>query len=133
MSVVSVEPVPVKTLEGLYQLYVPPLGAPDAVNVSAPGPNRVFPTTVGTVDGFWLNLIITLSDVGKQGLLFIVHLNVYIDPATPLKLEIELDGLVIMPPTADPGTMLHVPVPAVGMGALPAKLMLVNPHVVAPV
>ena len=47
----------------------------------------------------------------------------------PLKAEVELDAVVIVPPT--PLTILHAPVPIVG--EFPARVTLVNPQVDAPV
>ena len=50
-------------------------------------------------------------------------------PATPLKVDVGLEGVVIAPPV--PLTILQVPVPAIGV--LPASVTVVNPQVDAPV
>ena len=47
----------------------------------------------------------------------------------PVNVEVGLDGVVTVPPI--PETMLHAPVPAVGV--FPAKVTLVKAHVAAPV
>ncbi len=62
-----------------------------------------------------------------HGLLLIVQRNVYEEPAVPLNVEVGLDGVVIVPPV--PETILHAPVPTVGV--FPAKVTLVKPHVAA--
>jgi hypothetical protein len=54
-----------------------------------------------------------------------VHLNVYVAPAVPVKVDVGLDVVVIVPPV--PLTMLQVPVPTVGV--LPANVTVVNPQV----
>ena len=63
-----------------------------------------------------------------QGLLEIVHRNVYDVPPVPLKVEVGLVGVVTVPPV--PEMMLQAPVPA--EGALPARVTVVSPHVAAP-
>ena len=50
-----------------------------------------------------------------QGELLIVQRKVYLLPATPVKAEVGLDGVVTVPPAPD--TMLHEPVPTVGVFA----------------
>ena len=54
-----------------------------------------------------------------------VHLNVYEAPAVPVKVDVGLDDVVIVPPV--PLTMLQAPVPL--DGALPANVTVVNPQV----
>ena len=51
------------------------------------------------------------------------------EPAVPLKVDVELVGAVITPPV--PLTMLQAPVPTEGV--LPARVTEVNPQVEAPV
>ena len=63
-----------------------------------------------------------------HGLLEIVHLNVYVVPAVPVKGDVALVGAVTVPPV--PEMMLQAPVPA--EGALPARVTVVSPHVAAP-
>ena len=58
-----------------------------------------------------------------------VHLNVYADPAAPLKIETALEVLPNVPPV--PVMILQLPVPTVGV--FPASVTDVNPHVVKPV
>jgi hypothetical protein len=76
-----------------------------------------------------LNLITTSSVDAVHGLFDIVHLNVYVAPAVPVKVDVGLDGVVIVPPV--PLTMLQAPVPF--DGALPANVTVVNPQVDEPV
>ena len=64
-----------------------------------------------------------------QGLLETVHLNVYVVPAVPVKVDVALVGVATVPPVPD--TMLQAPVPI--EGALPASVTDVDPHVAAPV
>ena len=64
-----------------------------------------------------------------QGLLEIVHLNVYVAPAVPLKVEVGLEGVLIVPPAPD--IMLHAPVPTEGV--LAASVTDVKPQVAGPV
>ena len=79
--------------------------------------------------GFRLNVITTSSVDAVHGLFDIVQLKVYVEPAVPIKVEVGLDAVVIVPPV--PLTMLHAPVPTVGV--LPARVTVVNPQVAAPV
>jgi hypothetical protein len=79
-------------------------------------------------EGNWLN-VITTSSVDVHEPFVMVQRKVYVFPATPEKLEIGLDAVVIEPPV--PLTMLHDPVPT--LGVLPANGIEVNPQVVAPV
>jgi hypothetical protein len=81
------------------------------------------------VVGALLNVITTSSVDAVQGLFDIVHLRVYVVPAVPLNVEVALVGVVIVPPAPD--TMLHAPVPKVGV--LAASVTLVKPQVAAPV
>jgi hypothetical protein len=80
------------------------------------------------VVGLRLNVITTSSEEEAQGELVIVHLSVYVLPATPLNAEVALEGVVIVPPVPD--TIDHAPVPTVA--ALPANVTEVKPHVVLP-
>jgi hypothetical protein len=64
-----------------------------------------------------------------QGELLMVQRNTYVVPAVPINVLVGLDGSVMDPP--DPLTMLHEPVPAVGV--LPASVVLVTPHMADPV
>ena len=66
-----------------------------------------------------------------HGLLEIVHLKVYADPATPVKVEVGLAALLNDVPVTLPITMLHAPVPIVAVFA--ASVTVVNPHVAEPV
>ena len=50
-------------------------------------------------------------------------------PAVPVNAEVGLDAVVIDPP--EPEIILHAPVPIVGV--LPASVVEVNPHMLAPV
>lgn len=82
-------------------------------------------TGVGRV----LNVILTSSVEGVHDALVIVHLNVYVDPATPVKVLVGLVGVVTVPPI--PEVIVQAPVPTAG--AFAAKVTVVNPHVAAPV
>ena len=74
--------------------------------------------------------VITTSSVdAEHGLFDIVHLKVYVEPAIPVKVDVALDDVVIVPPV--PLTMLQAPVPTDGV--LPAKVTEVNPQVADPV
>jgi len=81
------------------------------------------------VVGFRWNVIVTSSDDAVHGELLIVHLSTYVVPAVPLKVLVALVGVVMLPPVPD--TMLQAPVPIVGV--LPASVVLVSPHIGAPV
>ena len=81
------------------------------------------------VVGFRLNVITTSSVDAVHGLFEIVHLNVYVESAVPLKVDVALEEVVIVPPV--PLTMLQAPVPTEAV--LPPRVTLVNPQVVAPV
>ena len=76
------------------------------------------------VVGFWLKVITTSSVLGVQGALLIVHRNVYVLPAVPLNVLVALAVFPKLPPV--PLTMLHNPVPTVGV--LPASVVLVTPQ-----
>jgi hypothetical protein len=117
--------VELKPVDGLHEYVV----APDAVNVVELPAQIVALPTVNVTVGIVLNVITTSSVDGVQGLFEIVHLNVYVEPAKPLKVEVALDGVVIVPPV--PLTMLQAPVPTEGV--LPARVTVVNPHVDEPV
>ena len=79
--------------------------------------------------GFLLNVILTSSFEGAHGALDIVHRKTYAVPAVPVKVEVGLVGVVIVPPVPD--TIVHNPVPTTGV--LAARVTDVNPHVAAPV
>jgi hypothetical protein len=76
-----------------------------------------------------LNDILTSSVDGAHEPLLIVHLKIYVTPAVPVKVLVELVGAVIVPPV--PPTILQDPVPTVGV--LAARVAVVNPHIAAPV
>ena len=76
-----------------------------------------------------MKVIVTSSLEAEQGELIIVHLKTYVLPAVPVKVEVAELGVVILPPV--PETILHVPVPTVGVFA--ARVVLVSPHKVAPI
>lgn len=65
--------------------------------------------------GFAVNVMTTSSVEALQGELLIVQRNVYVVPATPVKVEVGLDGVVTVPPA--PLTMLQAPVPTVAVFA----------------
>ena len=71
-----------------------------------------------------MNVITTSSVLAVHGALLIVHLNVYVLPAVPVNVLVGLLAVVMLPPV--PETILHAPVPTVGV--LPAKVVLVTPH-----
>ena len=71
-----------------------------------------------------MNVITTSSVLGVQGALLIVHRRVYVVPAVPLKVLVALAVLPKLPPV--PLTMLHAPVPTVGVFA--ANVVLVTPQ-----
>ena len=76
-----------------------------------------------------MKVIVTSSLDGVHGALLIVHLKVYVVPATPEKVEVGLEGVVILPPA--PETIVHNPDPTAG--ALPASVTDINPQVDDPV
>ncbi len=53
----------------------------------------------------------------------------YVDPSIPVKVDVALEGVVILP--LEPDIILHAPVPIDGL--FPAKVTLVNPQVDNPV
>ena len=57
----------------------------------------------------------TSSVEAVQGELLIVQRSVYVVPATPVNVEVGLEGVVTEPPV--PLTMLHAPVPTAGVFA----------------
>jgi hypothetical protein len=77
------------------------------------------------VVGLRLNVTTTSSVDAVHVEFVIVHLNVYDVPAVPLNVDEGLDAVAMVPP--DPLTILHAPVPTVGVFA--AKVTDVNPHV----
>ena len=81
------------------------------------------------IAGKVLKVITTSSVDAEHGELLIVHLKVYVFPATPLKVEVGLDGLVTLPP--DPLIIPQFPVPTIG--AFAARVTVVNPQVEVPV
>ncbi len=74
-------------------------------------------------------MIITSSLEKVHGPLDTVHLKSYVFPLIPLKVEVGLEAFVKEPPV--PETILHKPVPTVGV--LPANVTEVNPQVEASV
>mgnify|MGYP001254194591 CR=1 FL=1 len=70
------------------------------------------PPTVAVV-GLARKVITTSSVEAVQGELLIVQRNVYVVPALPVKPDVGLLGVVTVPPA--PLTMLHAPVPVVGV------------------
>ena len=71
-----------------------------------------------------MKVIVTSSVLAVQGALLIVHRNVYVFPAVPLKVLVGLEAVPKLPPV--PLTMLHPPVPTVGV--LAANVVLVTPQ-----
>ena len=78
--------------------------------------------------GFLLNFTAISTVEAVQGLLLMVHLNVYVEPAVPLNVEVGLDALPKEPPV--PLMMLQDPVPTEGVFA--ASVTDVNPQVDEP-
>jgi hypothetical protein len=76
-----------------------------------------------------LKVILTSSVDGVQGALVIVHLNTYAIPAVPVNVLVELVGAVIFPPI--PLIIVHVPFPT--SGVLAVRVVIVIPHIPAPV
>ena len=74
-------------------------------------------------------MTVTSSEESVQGELLIVQRNTYVVPAVPVKVLTGLDGVATDPP--DPLTILQDPVPAAGV--LPVRVVLVSPHIAAPV
>ena len=74
-----------------------------------------------------MKVVMTLLVDAAQGLLEMVHLNVYVAPAVPLNVEVGLEGVLIVPP--DPEIMLQAPVPTEGV--LAASETDVKPQVAA--
>ena len=81
------------------------------------------------VVGFSLKRMFTSSNVVAQGGVATVHRKVYVVPAMPLKTEVGLAGVTMVPPT--PAMIVQFPVPE--PGALPARLRLVRPQVLGPI
>jgi hypothetical protein len=84
--------------------------------------------TVGA-EGVALKLIVTSSVEDVHGELDIVQRNTYVVPAVPEKVDVALALLPKLPPA--PFTILQLPVPI--LGALPASVVVVSPHISAPV
>jgi hypothetical protein len=125
-GVVTVPPEP----DTIDQVPAPTVGVLPA-NVTVVNPHVAAPVWSGpalAAVGLRLNVITTSSEEEAQGELVIVHLSVYVLPATPLNAEVALEGVVIVPPVPD--TIDHAPVPTVA--ALPANVTEVKPHVVLP-
>jgi hypothetical protein len=76
-----------------------------------------------------LNVILTSSVDAVHGALLIVQRNTYAVPAVPVNVLVGLDGVVTVPPR--PLTILHAPVPTAGVFA--ARVVVVKPHIAAPV
>jgi hypothetical protein len=76
-----------------------------------------------------LNVTLTSSVEEAHGALVIVQRNIYAVPAVPVKVLVGLAGVATVPPK--PLTILHDPVPT--PGALAANVVVVNPHIAAPV
>ena len=81
------------------------------------------------VVGFLLNVMLTLSLEGVHGEFDIVHLRTYAVPAVPVKVDVGLVGVAIVPPAPD--TMVHNPVPT--KGVLAASVTVVKPQLAASV
>jgi hypothetical protein len=81
------------------------------------------------VVGLEFNVITTSSVLAVHGELLVVQRSVYVDPATPLNVDVALDGVVTVPPVPD--CIVQAPDPTVG--AFPAKVTCVKPHVADPV
>jgi hypothetical protein len=81
------------------------------------------------VVGFLLNVIVTSSVEAEHGALDIVQRNTYVVPAVPENVEVALALFPKLPPV--PLTILQLPVPIVGV--LPASVVVVSPHIFAPV
>ena len=67
----------------------------------------------------------TSSVDAVHGELLMVQLSVYVFPAIPVKVEVGLVGVVIVPPVPD--TIVQSPVPIAGV--FPARVTTVSPHV----
>jgi hypothetical protein len=94
-------------------------------------PHIVEPTWSGpalAAVGLRWKVIVTSSVEAVHGELLIVQRNIYVVPAVPVKLLVGLVGVPMFPPV--PETMLHEPVPIDGV--LPARVVLVIPHMVEP-
>ena len=110
-------PVPtcVPFVAASHQVTVPPHAEVTEIVADPPG-HTVLPVVVGGV----ALVKITSSVDGVQGLFEIVHLNVTLCPAVnPVTVEVGEEGVVILAPLAAP-TILHAPVPFVGV--LPARV-----------
>ena len=122
-DVVIVPPVPLTMLQAPV-----PIDAALPASVTDVNPQvaeLVWSVPAFEVVGFWLNVITTSSVDAVHGLFDTVQRNVYVDPAVPLKVDVALEAVVIVPPV--PLTMLQAPVPI--DAALPASVTDVNPHV----
>jgi hypothetical protein len=73
-------------------------------------------------------MLISSAD-GVHGALLIVQRNTYAVPAVPVKVLVGLVGIATVPPI--PLTILHTPVPNAGVFA--ASVVVVKPHIAAPV
>jgi hypothetical protein len=76
-----------------------------------------------------LKEIFTSSLEAGQGALLIVQRNTYAVPAVPVNVLVGLVGAVMVPPV--PPMILHDPFPTTG--ALAASVVVVIPHIAAPV
>jgi hypothetical protein len=115
---------PVPTLDGAK------LHCPTPITGSVPFRFALVPQSVwfpaGTEGvGFWSNLICTSSMPGAQTPLVIVHLNIYVWPAVPVKVllydEVLLKAVNGSTSGLPPGAKPHEPVPT-AIGLLPASV-----------
>ena len=106
-GVVTVPPTPVTML----QAPVPTVGV-FAASV-AEVPQMLWSGPAFEVVGLARNIIMTSSVEATQGKFEMVHLNVYVLPATPVNPDVGLAGVVTVPPA--PVTMLQAPEPRVGV------------------
>ena len=68
--------------------------------------------------------MVTSSKDARQGLLLIVHLTMYVEPAVPLKPDVALKAFTNVPPA--PLTTFQLPVPIAGV--FPARVTDVKPQ-----
>lgn len=122
-GVAALEKVPVPPLTTL-QVPVPVTGVLPPNPVVVPFAQTVCAPPTVAVDGVWLMVIVTLAVEAVHGALLIVHRKTT-GPAPPVCVNVELGRPALANVPVPPLTMLHVPVPVVGV--LPPSPVVVPP------
>jgi hypothetical protein len=99
-----------------------------AVISTVAGEQTAAGSVIVTVGIRWNVMLISSVDA-VHGALLIVHRNTYAVPAVPVNVLVGLAGVATVPPK--PLTILQDPVPTAGVFA--ARVVVVKPHIAAPV